>query len=37
MTRAGIDRIDLRDTDHYRLYREFILDPIGTIEAMSDD
>lgn len=37
MTRAGIDRIELEDTDHYRLYREFILDPRGTVEAMSDD
>ena len=37
MTRAGIDPIGLHDTDHYRLYREFILDPAGTVDAMSHD
>ncbi|KTT71541.1 AAA family ATPase [Sphingomonas endophytica] len=37
VTRAGIDPIALEDTDHYRLYREFVLDPHGVVEAMSDD
>ncbi|WP_236552985.1 AAA family ATPase [Sphingomonas sp. 8AM] len=36
MTRAGIDPIRLEDTDHYRLYREFVLDPVGTVEALTD-
>ncbi|MBW6531866.1 AAA family ATPase [Sphingomonas sp. RRHST34] len=34
VTRGGIDPVALEDTDHYRLYREFVLDPHGTIEAM---
>lgn len=37
VTRAGIDPIVLEDSDHYRLYREFILDPRGTVEAMADE
>lgn len=37
VTRAGIDPIALEDTDHYRLYREFVLDPTGTVEAMSEE
>lgn len=36
ITRAGIDPICLADTDHYRLYREFVLDPEGTVAAMVD-
>lgn len=34
MTRAGLEPVELNDTAHYRLYREFILDPVGTLDAM---
>ena len=34
MTRGGIDPIRLEDTEHYRLLREFVLDPAGTVEAI---
>lgn len=34
MTRGGLDPIRLEDTGHYRLLREFVLDPVGTVEAM---
>lgn len=32
--RFGIDPVELEDTEHFRLYREFILYPRETIEAM---
>lgn len=34
MTRGGLSPIRLEDTEHYRLLREFVLDPAGTVEAM---
>ncbi|GGB33511.1 ATP-binding protein [Sphingomonas metalli] len=34
MTPAGLDPVSIEELPHYRLYREFILDPAGTIEAM---
>lgn len=37
MTRGGLDPIRLEDTEHYRLLREFVLDPAGTVEAMVED
>ncbi len=36
MTRGGIEPVRLEDTAHFRLYREFALDPLGTIDAMLD-
>lgn len=36
MTRGGITPVALEDTDHYRLMREFMLDPDGTVAAMLD-
>ena len=35
--RHGLVPVALADTDHYRVMREFILDPGGTVEAMLDD
>lgn len=35
MTRGGLAPIRLEDTDHYRLLREFVLDPDGTVAAMT--
>ena len=35
MTRGGLAPIRLEDTDHYRLLREFALDPDGTVAAMT--
>ena len=32
--RGGLSRVRLEDTSHYRMMREFILDPAGTVEAM---
>lgn len=37
MTRGGLDRMTLAETPHYRLIREFALDPAGTIAAMLDE
>lgn len=37
MSKGGIDPVALADTAHFRLYREFVLDPIGTLQAMIDD
>ncbi|WP_374295817.1 AAA family ATPase [Sphingomonas sp.] len=37
MTRGGLDPVTPADTAHFRLYREFMLDPAGTIEAMLED
>lgn len=34
MTRGGLDPIRLEETEHFRLLREFVLDPTGTVEAM---
>lgn len=32
----GLQRVGLKDTAHYRLMREFLRDPAGTVEAMLD-
>lgn len=37
MTRGGLDPVALGETAHFRLYREFMLDPAGTMEAMLAD
>lgn len=37
MTRGGLEPVRLEEVPHFRLYREFALDPIGTIEAMLDE
>lgn len=37
MTRGGVDPVALGETAHFRLYREFMLDPAGTMEAMLAD
>jgi predicted ATPase len=34
--RGGMARARLEDISHYRVWREFILDPKGTVEAMLD-
>ncbi|WP_234030246.1 AAA family ATPase [Erythrobacter mangrovi] len=36
VTRFGLRPIALEDTDHYRIYREFILYPRETIEVMTE-
>lgn len=35
--RGGLQQVKLEDIAHYRLLREFILDPHGTIDAMLND
>ena len=37
MTRDGLEPIALEDTVHFRLAREFALDPRGTVAAMLED
>lgn len=37
MSRGGLDAVELEKTDHYRLTREFILDPHGITSAMLDE
>jgi predicted ATPase len=34
LDKYGLQRVRLEDTDHYRMMREFILDPHGTVETM---
>ncbi len=36
ISRFGFRPISLEDTDHYRIYREFILYPEETVEAMTE-
>ena len=36
VTRFGIQPIALEDTDHFRIYREFVMYPRETIEAMTE-
>lgn len=36
MTRGGLEPVRLEETDHYRIWREFSLDPAGTVAAMID-
>ncbi len=36
MSRYGIEPIALRDTDHFRLLREFCADPEGLVAATLD-
>lgn len=38
ITKAGLTPVDFRETKHFRLYQEFIVDPIWFIqEALNDD
>ena len=37
MSRGRLDAVELEETDHYRLTREFILDPHGITAAMLDE
>lgn len=34
LNKYGLESIALEDTDHYRMMREFILDPHGTVDSM---
>ena len=34
LQKYGLMPVSLEDTDHYRMMREFILDPHGTVEMM---
>lgn len=34
MGKYGLEPVRLEDTEHYRILREFMLDPQGTVEAM---
>ncbi len=36
ITRAGLSEIDFTETDHFRLYREFIADPFAFVDAALD-
>jgi predicted ATPase len=35
LEKYGLQPVQLEDTDHYRMMREFILDPHGTVEMMT--
>ena len=37
MSKYGLEPARLEDTDHYRLWREFCLDPAGFLDSMLDD
>ena len=34
LEKYGLRTVALEDTDHYRMMREFILDPHGTVDTM---
>ena len=34
LEKYGLQPVQLEETDHYRMMREFILDPHGTVEMM---
>ena len=34
LEKYGLHPVTLEDTDHYRMMREFILDPHGTVDTM---
>ena len=36
MTKDGLDPVDVAQTEHFRLLREFFLEPRGFIEAMME-
>lgn len=33
LTRGGVERVDLEETEHFRMMRAFVLDPSGFVEA----
>lgn len=37
MGKYGLQPAELEETDHYRIYREFVLDPRGFVDAMIDE
>jgi predicted ATPase len=37
LDKSGLYPVSLEDTDHFRLMREFVLDPKGFVEAMTGD
>lgn len=37
LDKYGLEPVTLEETDHYRLMREFIADPAGTVHAMLED
>ena len=37
LDKSGLYPVSLEDTDHYRLMREFVLDPKRFVEAMTGD
>jgi predicted ATPase len=37
LTKYGLEPVSLRETDHYRLMREFCLDPKTFIETMMEE
>ena len=37
LTKCGVERVSLEDTDHFRLMRKFVLDWRGTVEAVLAD
>jgi predicted ATPase len=34
MGKYGIDRVELEDTEHFRIYRQFVTDPHGLVREM---
>jgi predicted ATPase len=36
MGKYGIDRVELEDTEHFRIYRQFVTDPHGLVREMLD-
>jgi predicted ATPase len=37
LDRGGLNETSFRETAHFRLYREFFMDPEGTVQAMIED
>jgi predicted ATPase len=37
LTKSGLEPVTVEDTDHYKLMREFCIDPAGFVEAVIDE
>jgi predicted ATPase len=37
MGKYGLEPVELEDTEHFRIYRQFALDPHGMVEAMTEE
>jgi predicted ATPase len=37
MGKYGLESVELEDTEHFRIYRQFALDPHGMVEAMTEE